>query len=57
MFSNNEIEKLKFHYLKNSISIGDVDIKKIYSPVVSSKVSFDKKGFKYFIGYKDNDKI
>ena len=57
VFGNNEIETHKFHYLKNSISIGDVDVKKIYSPVVSSKVSFDIKGFKYFIGYKDNEKI
>ena len=25
--------------------------------MISNKVTFGKKGFKYFIGYKDNDKI
>ena len=36
------------------ISINNINIKKI---VVSDKVSFDKKGFKHFIGYKDSKKI
>ena len=36
--------------VNSSISINNIDIDKI---VVSSKISFDKKGFKYFIGYKD----
>ena len=25
--------------------------------MISNKITFGKKGFKYFIGYKDNDKI
>ena len=35
-------EKPKFHYHKNPVSIGDVDIKKI---IVSNKVLFGKKMF------------
>ena len=46
-FGDIEIEKQKFHHHKRSISIKNVDINKI---VVSNKVSFGKKGFKYFIG-------
>ena len=34
--------------------INDVYINKI---IVSNYVSFGKKGFKYFIGYKDNEKV
>ena len=34
--------------------IRDVDFNKT---IVSSKVPFRKKGFKYFIGYKDNVKV
>ena len=44
---------VKFHQHKRLISIKSIDINKI---VVSNKVCFDKKGFEYFIGYKD-DKI
>ena len=32
----------------------DVNINKI---LVSNKVSFSKKGFKYFIGYKEAEKL
>ena len=32
----------------------NIDINKI---VVSNKISFSKKGFKYFVGYKDDTKI
>ena len=39
---------------KRPISIKNIDINKI---VVSDKVSFGKKVFKYFIGYKDTEKI
>ena len=42
-----------FHRHKRSTSIKNVDVIKI---VVSNKVSFWKKGFKYFIGYKDTKK-
>ena len=53
-FGNIEIEKQKFHQHKRPITIKRIDINKI---VVSNKVSFGKKGFKYFIGYKDAKKI
>ena len=49
-----EIEKRKFHHQKNPILIDDVDINKM---VASNKVSFGTKSFKYFIGYKDNEKV
>ena len=47
-FGDTEIKKQKFHQCKKSIK--NIDINKI---VVSNKVSFGKKGFKYFIDYKD----
>ena len=31
-----------------------VDIDKMF---ISNKISFVKKGFKYFIGYRDNEKV
>ena len=49
-----EIKKWKLLYHKISISIYDVDINKI---IVSNKIFLGKKGFKYFIGYEDNDKV
>ena len=52
-FGDIEIQKQKFHQHKGPISIKNIDINKI---VVSNKVSFGKKGFKYFIGYKDATK-
>ena len=53
-FGGIEIKKQKFHQYKRPISIKNKDINKI---VVSDKVSFAKKGFKYFIGYKDAKKL
>ena len=53
-FGEIEIEKQKLHSDKIPISIKKVLIKKI---LVSNKVSSCKKGFKYFIGYKDAKKI
>ena len=47
-FCDIEINKQKFHQHKRPISITNIDI---------NKVSFSKKGFKYFIGYKDAKKI
>ena len=44
-----EMEKQIFHQHKRPISIKDININKI---VISNKVSFGKKGFNYFIGYK-----
>ena len=43
--ANSEIEKYMFHHL-----IDNRDVNKI---VVSNKISFGKKDFNYFIGYKD----
>lgn len=45
-----DIEKQKTYCHKGSISIYDVNIDAI---VVSNKVPFTKKSFKYFIGNKD----
>ena len=48
-----EMEKQKYHQNKMPISIKNIDINKT---IVSNKVSFRKKGFKYFISYKDEKK-
>ena len=53
-FGDIEIEKLKFHQHKSPISINNIDINKI---LVSNKVSFGKRLFKYFIGFKDAKKL
>ena len=53
-FGDIEIRKQKFHQRKGPISIENIDINKI---VVSTKVSFGEKRFKYFIGYNDAKKI
>ena len=42
--------KTKFHQYKAPISIKNIDIEKM---VVSNKVSFGKKGSKYFAGHKN----
>ena len=47
-FGDNTIEKHKFHQYKRPISIKNLDINKI---VVSNKVFFSKKDFKYFTDY------
>ena len=49
-----EIEKQNFHQHKKPILIKNININKI---VVSNKVSFGKKGFKYFVCYKDAKKL
>ena len=49
-FDNIEVEKHEFHWHKSPISIKDVDVSKV---LVSNKVAFGEKGFKYFIGFKD----
>ena len=53
-FENIEIQKQIFHHHKAPISMKNIDIDKI---AVSNKVSFCKKVFKYFIGYKDATKF
>ena len=53
-FDDIKILKQKFHLHKRPISIKNADIDKT---VVSNTVPFGKKGFKYFIGYKDAKKL
>ena len=52
-FGDTEIEKRKFHQHEEPTSIKNIDINKIG---ISNKASFVKKGFKYFVGYKDAKK-
>ena len=51
-FGNIEIEKSKFYRSKTPIFLKDVDIEKV---LVSNKISFGGKNYKYFIGYLYND--
>ena len=48
------LKKYKFHQYKGSIMIDNIDIDKI---VISNQVSFGKKDFKYFVGYKGAKKL
>ena len=50
----NEIEKHIFYQQKNQILIYNVDINNI---LVSNKASFGKKGFRFFICFKDGKKV
>ena len=45
-FDDTEIEEYKFKQHKFPISINNIDINKI---VISNKLPFDKKNFKYFL--------
>ena len=51
MFENIEIEKKNYHH-QNPVPLMDVGIEKI---LVSNKISFGEKKYKYFIGYLYND--
>ena len=51
-FGNIEIEKNKFYIHKTPIFLKDVDIEKL---LVSKKISFGEKNYKYFTGYLYND--
>ena len=51
-FGDIEIEKNKFYRSKIPIHLRDVDIEKA---LVSSKICFCEKNYKYFIGYLYND--
>ena len=53
-FGDVKMEKEQFHSSKSSISINGVDN---YNITKSNKFSCRKKGFKYFIGYKNVEKI
>ena len=46
--ADNEIEKHKFQYYKNPIFSEDVNIDNV---LLSNKISFSGKNYKYFIGY------
>ena len=47
-FGNNEIEKNKCYLHKTPIFLKDADIEKI---LISHKISFGEKNYKYFIRY------
>ena len=49
-----DVNKKEFHASKQPISLNSVFINKI---VVSDKFGHSDKGFKYFIGYKEDDVI
>ena len=51
-FGDIEIEKDKFYSHKTPILLKDVDIEKV---LVSNKIYFGEKNYKYFIGYLYND--
>ena len=53
-FDDTEIEEYKFHQNKSPISINDIHINKM---IISNKLPCGKQDFKYFIGYKDCEKI
>ena len=47
-----EIKKKRFYCHKSPISLKNVDIEKV---LVSNKISFGEKNYKYFISYLYND--
>ena len=50
-FGNIKVEKIKFYHHKTPIFWGDVDIEKV---LVSKKISFGEKSYKYFTGFLYN---
>ena len=53
-FNDTQIQKQKFHLHKSPYTINSIVFHII---VVFNKASFGKKDFKFFIGYKDLEKI
>ena len=53
-FGDTEIKEYKFHQYKSPTSINDIDVHKIILP---NRFPFGKQDFKYFIVYKDSQKI
>ena len=51
---DNEIEKQKFRHYKNPVFLQDADLDKI---LISIKISFGEKNYKYFLGYLDDYEI
>ena len=52
MFGDIKIEKNEFYRHKSPIFLRDVDIEKV---LVSNKIFFSEKDYRYFIGYLYND--
>ena len=53
-FSNIKINKKEFHKSKQAIDLDSVTVDKI---VVSSKFRHSEEGYKYYIGYKEDEII
>ena len=53
-FDNIEVNKKEFHVSKQAIGLNFVDTNKI---IISDKFKHSDNGFKYFIGYKDDNVI
>ena len=53
-FNNVKINKKEFHKSKQAIDLDSVDTDKI---VVSDKFKHSEEGFKYFIGYQENETV
>ena len=51
-FNNTKINKKEFHKSKQAIDLDSVDTNKI---VVSDKFRQSEEGFKYFIGYQEDE--
>ena len=51
-FNNIKVNKKEFHQSKQAIDLDSVDTGKI---VVSDKFKHTEEGFKYFIGYQENE--
>ena len=49
---NTETEKNKYYQYKSLFPLRGVDIEKV---LVSNKIYFSERNYKYFIGYLDND--
>ena len=52
MFGDIKIEKNEFYRHKSPIFLRDVDIEKV---LISNKIFFSEKDYRYFIGYLYND--
>ena len=52
MFGDIEIEKNEFYCHKTPVPLRDVDIEKV---LVSNKIPFGQKNYKFFFGYLHND--
>ena len=53
-FNNIKINKKEFHKSKQAIDLDSVTVDKI---VVSDKFRHNKEGYKYYIGYQENEII